>query len=663
MAITDAINTDGNLYAAYPELTVLLGGTSGAPPTDLFPLVYCTRVVQSASGSRLDFADLEFVVTGPLTNRTQPAEFSRMIDIIMPDADTTALSTRLLRGDYTRESASVTHDGESLSGQVQMRNYHFGNPLKYYDVFEVDELSTRIHSDAVFNPRIDDRVLGNMSNKNREDDADLGHLWAHPESISSTIGETYQDQTRSKWTLDEAVKSMCWLLNPDEQFVLNPESSSITLLAGAPELLAVSVPLGSRLPQALDLLLIPLGYNWYLDYTGLFPRITIFKIGTGTERELYFQSPGESLNLTDSNVNQFSTDNNIGDSFNQVTVYGSFEEAECTFTLYPGWDATHDEVAYSDLEKDGEEYSGKETVWRLFIANEAGDIDPETERLGQMPVVPDLTGIFELWVPHRRQLAEPLTYIAGTPSAATQLQVRRPHVIEYSADAGVTWLAADEKWTIKLCPDQIGILFDSKSIPEELYDAGENCRVRITGTVQGDSRINYTADRQNWAVNGRTVEQVILRPDKFEYRIRNSAGTFASVLTGTADTKDDTTEIQAFAESLRDQNQYAEIDCEFRLPGWHLQYQIGDLITKIAGREISLDGAPRSAPERRYVQVVERRFEMGPGGPSTVLIVDRGVAENATRTATPSATKSTDAIFTTAESFEGDRMAKVRAAL
>ena len=129
-------------------------------------------------------------------------------------------------------------------------------------------------------------------------------------------------------------------------------------------------------------------------------------------------------------------------------------------------------------------------------------------------------------------------------------------------------------------------------------------------------------------MNGRTIENVIVKPDKFQYRFRNIAGTYQSVLTGSADTKDDSTPIQEFAEAIRDQNQYAEIDCEFRLPGWHLEYEIGDLITKIAGREISLDAAPATAPVNRYVQIIERRFEMTPsGGPSTVLIVDRGVEE------------------------------------
>jgi hypothetical protein len=629
---TDIINTTDALVAQYDEMIVNLGPPGGNAPgdNDLFEDVYCLRVVQSASGSRLDFAELIYNLDDHLINRAQPANFAQMIDVRFPDA----LNTLIHRGDYVRESASVQQSGEALTAQSQVRGYHFGDPVTGYDVYTVAAFSAFIHSDIVFNPSVDDRTLFNMSNQNRDGNAVHGRLFVHPECVSGTVGETWQGQTRSEWTLSHAVRALCWLLNPDEDHILNPDTAVIDLLLVGPSVRAVTIPIGTRLPQALDALMIPLGFSWYLDYSTadnlLFgrPTIKIFQIGVGTEKELKFQLPGAVLDPADSNVNQFSTDNNIGDSFNVVTVLGEREEAECTFPLFAGWDSIHDGLSPTDLDKDGAQYVGHETVWRLFIANEAGDINPATARLGQTPTVPDLTGVFEHWVPHRRTLQEPLTYIAGTASAATALQERRPHVVEYSIDSGATWLAAAEGWTIKLCPDQIGILFDMKSIPQELYDAGSAGRLRITGSVFADSRINHTATRNAWAVNGRTFENVIVKPDKFQYRFRNIAGTYQSVLTGSADTKDDSTEIQEFAEAIRDQNQYAEVDCEFRLPGWHTGYEIGDLITKIAGREISLDAAPAVAPVNRYVQVVERRFEMTEqGGPSTVLIVDRGVDE------------------------------------
>gem|GEM_PF-2559533 len=630
---TDIINTIDALVAQYDEMIVNLGPVGGNAPgdNDTFEDVYCLRVVQSASGSRLDFAELVYKLDDHLVNRLQPENFARMVDVRFPDADKTLIH----RGDYVRESASVEQSGESLTAQSQMRGYHFGNPVTGYDVYAVGAFDTFINSDIVFNPMIDDRTLFNMSSENRTVDPLDGRLWVHPECVSGTVGEIWQGQTREEWTLSQAVSALCKLLNPDGTFVLNPPNQSIARLLFGPSVRAVTIPLGTRLPQALDILLIPLGFNWYLDYTVADfvppfgrPEITIFQIGVGTEKELKFQLPGAVLDPADSNVNQFSTDNNIGDSFNVVTVLGEREESECTFPLFAGWSAAHDAISAADLDKDGAQYDTHETVWRLFIANEAGDIDPAIARLGQTPTPPDLTGVFQLWVPHRRTLQEPLTYIAGTPAAATVLQERRPHVVEYSIDSGATWQASAEGWTIKLCPDQIGILFDMKGIPEELYDAGSAGRLRITGSVFADSRLKHTATRNAWAVNGRTIENVIVKPDKFQYRFRNIAGTYQSVLTGMADTKDDSTEIQEFAEAIRDQNQYAEIDCEFRLPGWHLEYEIGDLITKIAGREISLDAAPATAPVNRYVQIIERRFEMTTsGGPSTVLIVDRGVEE------------------------------------
>lgn len=641
----DAINTTDAIFQEYQELSVLLGPEDGSPPVvadpgdpegdppveptpaDTFEGVRCVRVVQSAGGSRLDYADLVYALTASLEDRVQPSGFARMVHVRLPDDDETLLHA----GDYVRESAKVEKDGESLTAQSQLRPYHFGLPLHRYIVWNpIIEAEDDIQDDVVFNPVVDGEVQYNQSDKFRDADASKGYIWAHPELASSTVGETYQDQVRSGWTLQSCVHAICNLLNNSEAFILNPTTTSIDVLAGAPLIRNVRIPLGTTLEKALDMLLVPLGYNHWIDYeTDEKPTITLYQIGVGTEKELKFQSVGETLDLAESNVNQFSTDNAIGDSFNQVTVYGQFEEGECTFPVFPAWDPAGDSITPADLAKDGAEYPTHQTAWRLFIANEAGDVDPETERLGQMPVVPDLTDVFANYIPHRRALMEPLTYLQDEEEGySTATKQRMPHVVEYSIDSGVNWLPAEESWTIKLCPNQIGILFDGNQIPQELYDAGDSGRLRITGTIYGDSRVYNTALKESFAANGRVFEQLISRPDKFQSRFRNTTGDYASVLTGDADEVDHNADCLEFAEEIRDRNHYAEIDCEFRLPGLHLEYKIGDLITKIAGREISLDAAPTGAPSHRYVQIVERRWEYDPeGGPSTVLIVDRGLAE------------------------------------
>jgi hypothetical protein len=629
MPTTDALNTTGAKVYVYPEMSVYLGDGSGNAPPDtspsVFSNVYCSRVVQSASGSRMDYAELSWRLTASLINRTQPANFARMVDVRIP---TTGTETKIHRGDYVRESFRVDQQAETLTAQSQWRPYHYGDALGYYWVLVPGTTTlTRIFDDVIFNPIVDGKIRGNRSSVLRSvgGGSDVSYLWIHPECADTATGETSVGQTRSLWTLLEATKAICELLNA-ETFCTDPNwTAAATTLSGAPSLQNVTIPIGTRLHDALDMLLIPLGYNWYLDYTtATKPRIVLFKIGSGTTRELYFQAPNSSLNLETSNVNKFGVDNAIGDAFNQVKIVGDFERAEVTLPLYAAWDSAGDTLTPFDLRKDGSDYSEHQTTWRLFIANEAGDISTTTSRFGQTPIMPTLSSVFTYYVPHRRVLEEPLTFASGTGQPQ-----RFPHWLEYSVDSGTTWKPAEESWSYKLCPDQIGVYFDGMDIPQELRDAGNNWRLRITGTVAGDSRITTTAAKTSNAVNGRVFEQVLSMPDKFVKRWRQTTGTYQSKLntTGsTGDTQDDQTALDAYAVAMRNQNHFAEVDCEFRLPGWHTYYQIGDVITKIAGREISLNAAPVGSTVQRYVQIVERRFEMGPEGPSTVLIVDRGTA-------------------------------------
>lgn len=624
----DAINTTDALFQAYPEMTVLLGAEDGTPPAegDAFENVYCSLVVQSA-GSRLDFANLTWALDEELQDREQPASFARMVQVELPDTE----KTRLHLGDYISEGFRVDQDGEFLTATAQLRPYHFGVPVTGYRVWDaIDDNQKMIADHIVFNPTIDEKTVFNRSNKPRSEalgDGFSGYLWTHPELADSPVGEIYQGQTRNEWTLYEATQALCELLNPDQEFIKRPLTVDLDVLNDAPPLRNVTIEMGTYLPAALDKILIPLGYNHWIDYTQDQPQIVFFKIGEGEEKELLFPAVGTILDPAEANVNQLAVTNSIGDSFNQVIVYGDFQTAELTLPLYPGWPIASDTIAAEDLAKDGTQYPTHVNAWRLWIANEAGDIEPTLERLGQIPTVPDLGGVFTIATPHRRTLGEPLTYQNDAEIGDNKKQ-RQPIKVEYSINGGTTWLPTEEQnWTIKLCPDQIGVYFDGNEIPQELYDAGSSARVRVTGTVKGDYRVRGFALKQAHAVNARTNEQVLFLPEKFQHKWRQEDGPFASVLTGDADERADNTPAEDYAEKIRDQSHHAEIDCEFRLPGWHIEYKIGDLITKVAGRELAMDGATETSPTRRYVQIVERRFEMSrDGGPSTVLIVDRGVA-------------------------------------
>lgn len=646
MPTTDVLNTAGSLAYQYPEMKVYIGSGDAAPPDSsptVFSNVYCSRVVQSASGSRLDYAELTWALTDHLINRTQPANFARMIDVRLPVSPT---ELKLHRGDYVRESMRLDPTEESLTAQSQMRPYHFGEPATAYKVWHEPLNSVRqIQDDIVFNPTVDGQTQFNRSSKSETatmgpTDPNTIYLWAHPELADATYSQTYNDQTRSEWTMQEAVKSLCYLLNPSQTFIYNPSNSELAAIftSATIPIRDIRIPLGTHLPQALDALLIPHGFNWYLNYTtATKPTIKLFKIGAGAQKTLKLQMPGGVLDLTLSNVNKLSVDSNIADSFNQVTVLGDYKRYEVTLPLHAAWSYAVDAYEPYRLAQDGPDYEENQSAWRLWIANEAGDLDTTVSRFGQLPAVPEFWDDIPLtyFTPHRRTIDDPITMIPSDPASASgptdnRLQ-RIPVLLEYSIDGGTTWKPAEDGWSYKVCPDQIGVYFDGHDIPVELYEAGNNHRLRLTGTIASDQRLSYTAYKSATnAVNGRVFAKVYTQPDKFQYIQQLTAGTLASRFAGTdypADERNDTTAIQSYAEKLRDQNQFADLSCEFRLPGWHDEYKIGDLLTEVDGRELSLNAAPSGSTVQRYVQIVERRFEMGSGGPETVLIVDRGVSQ------------------------------------
>ena len=660
MTTTDAVNTTGSLAFAYPAMKVYLGAAGGAAPPDSSPTafsgVWCERVVQSASGSRLDYAELRYNLSSPLQNRTQPANFARMVDVRLPSSP----EIKIARGDYVRESAQVQMQGDALTAQVQLRPYHFGAPCKgYWAISGPTSDKVIIQDDIVFNPLVDGIVRPNRSDQylpgSQAASRDAFYL-THPESLDTTASQTRIGETATYWTIQQAALYLLWTLSWDNgeliraEFIETPTMADASVLSNSyitgPQLRDIRIPVGTYLPQALDVLLIPLGYNWYVDYDrATKPIIKFFKIGAGTEKEIKLQAVGATLTLADSNCNQFSVDNAIGDSFNEVHIFGDYRRKEVTLPLYPYWPKSKDALNAWDLQKDGEKYRGNETVWRMWIANEGVDWDPALDSTGRpggtvsIPYFGTLSSPVTYYTNgqvfpgvervHRRILEEPLT---TARTAASERPQRVPHFVEYSTDSGGTWKPAEPHWSIQILPDQIGILFDGHELPMELYEAGTNARLRITGTIASDKRIEYIAGQVSAdAVNGRAVRQVLVQPDKFRRMERQTTGPFASILIDdhtTADEVDDSTLIEQQAKAIRDQNHFADVSAEFRLPGWHVEYKIGDLITKVAGREISLNAAPSGASENRYVQIVERRFENSDsGGPSTVLIVDRGVAQ------------------------------------
>lgn len=634
MPFTDLVNTDGELVFQYPVPVVLLGDAGSSRPTveDASSGIIPKRIVRSAGGARLDYADLEIPLSSNLVSRSQPADFTRVIDVRISQAgDTwpTPSGPSQHLGDYLVETEEVSESGESLTGQSQLRSYHFGIPLRGFLVWnQLSSDEVWIDDTIVFNPVVDGRVLPNMSNKTRSGFDSF--LWAHPETSQTSRSTTWQTQSLSKWPLALAVQTICDACNSAEVFVRNPGDDELAILAGWIFVNDVRLPVGQYLPAYLDALLLPMGFNWFIKYLPdpedaekTKPQIKFFKRFEGDEKKVYFQMPGNVLDLELSNVNQYSVSRSIADSINECEVFGDLERREITLPLWPMWESDDDSTSRSDLDKSEPESAyftaDKQLVWRAWAANEAGDLtELRTDDLAAGDP-PDLTSVFSVYVPHRRTIEEPISqWKDGT---------RQPIFIEYSIDGGTTWqVVPDSFGSIKLMPDMIGIIFDSDMPPEELMTAGTDARLRITGTVAGDKRVRGFAIKQSYSVNARNNRMVLNLPDKFQDIQVQTTGDFASVIEAedVAD-RDDTTEIQDYAEEIRDRNNGAELDCEISMPGFHCgYYEIGDLITEIDGREVSLNAASAEDPNPRYPQITEIRLEVTDKGPRTVLVLDRG---------------------------------------
>jgi len=362
-------------------------------------------------------------------------------------------------------------------------------------------------------------------------------------------------------------------------------------------------------------------------YSKTKPQIVVFQKGVGEERELNFQAPGSVLDLATSNCNKYSVMRRIGDSVNQTKVIGAIERAEVTIELVRGWPTEDDKKTASQLDKSDpeSEYILFPTTWRLWVANESGDY---TGTRIEIEAALDLSSVFSRWLPHRREAEDPFTY-QGSVDGKKQ---RRQIFVEYTTDIE----ALEVKWVILpddfgqpfVLPDQIGILFTGNTPPEALIGAGDKAGVRITCVVAGDAKLVGDAARKTFGpVNGRVVELVLDMPQKFRKNWVQQDGDYASTLAldeAGAETADDSIAITTYAEKIRDDHEVAELDCEFSLPGLHIEYKIGDLITKINGREISLDQASVDATLPRYPQITKIEWRYNPG-PETILTVDRGV--------------------------------------
>ncbi|NOX55584.1 MAG: hypothetical protein GXP27_14325 [Planctomycetes bacterium] len=641
------------------RLVVLLGDDQGNPPSvrDEAEWLLPISISRAAGGRRLDTMVLQVDLERAgwrLVDTTAPVGTNRLIQVHAIDDQG---NHRFLSWGKMMAQQLIVDDGkETVRITARQDPYLFGRPLDGY--LAVDSIDTQgtftvnwVHRDVVFNPEVDGKIVGNRHHVTDPNDESYYFLDPDADEEAHRGNLPASENVRERWTLAEAVHALCWLLNPDEDYYKNPTLAEldVALAPPVPDSLNENDPdfadkyedykrsivrnhrirRGLFLPEALDRLLTPYGFGWYTIPTeqtvsgATFTtyrcesKFVFFRRGTGVVQQVWLQRPGESIDPTLANVSDLSIHYDIGRLRNTITGHTAPIVVESTFELQKGWPESADSTSRSNLyrKKDGVD----PTIGNKWVLNESGKYTGQrseiTEPFDWSTVLDPLTEekVGEL----RRRRFLPRVSVADQP--APDRKSDDEYLVEWHNPRTNQWERVP--WKFSVLKNECGILFQEPAPPASLWQLiadgqPDQARVRITASVELDQRSEATAERSDDSPNADEVPLFLDLSRRFRRRlVRNSAH-------GSDRDLEDVNEMDDYLEELRKSSDAATVHTSIVLHGIdHPQYQIGDLIEKVVGRDLSLDANNPSSGNPKRPQIVGFNWRLR-GGQSLELLLD-----------------------------------------
>ena len=576
--------------------------------------LYPVSMTRTASGRRDDVLTIGVKAPASVVDNGLSNFLGRQVEVWAKDDN--YQPTIMVGWGFISGKPIVIDDRQEMYGfEARIGDEHFGVKMEKYPVWDIDGNEIEVMRPLVFNPQIDTLIEGNMSDQ--KDDRNGWHFVIDPESMRTEQAREVQEQSRLLWKLSDAVLALCWWLNPDP-YVTNPSQKDVSAAFSARNdlLKNVEIPIGTSLPDALDILLTPLEYGWCLvhgvDKDNIrSSKITFFQRGSGPTKSLLMQRPvqfGDVPEIRDrrkTSVVSFDAMINNAALANRVIGYGKYQEREITVELKPGWDKAFDTKRLADLKEDSAFYREHPEVLRKWIWDTAGDyIDFRDD----MTAPVDLGNIFG---------------VDGDGDPIKQLVVRRrffrclsQHEDADDKESNGYWLqwwnksiknASDAdtkedpgwvriKWPFSVLEKECGIWFNGETPPTQLWklfygNHYEDARLRITATIRGDFCVKGDAIRRVGSPNKLDVVLPLDLGDKFQDSKVVSGGNLGSIFAADpTDARDDTAAIQQYCEQVRNVEDCLRMDSAIPLEGpLHPEYQIGDMLQRIDGRNLSLD--------------------------------------------------------------------------
>lgn len=616
-----------SLSRAQTRLVVRMGNEDGGVPDarDNVDYLHATRIEHTAGGQRVNAITLDYDLgkqNEHIIDTLAPKGVNREIEV--REIDLQGELKRILGwGKLATQPVSIG-ETESIQFIARMDKHLFGSPLGKTPFWTPISGGSVLQLDRplVFNQEVDEIILANRSNKEWSARNDA-YVFFDSLSINTATARTYHGQVPAKWRIFEAVHTLCWLLNPDETYITNPTRADCWIdlheLDESTEVLRnLSLRTGIYLPQALDELLVPFGASWTVDTTadeetGLtVRRLRFFRRNHGTKRQLFLARPGEKLVPTKSNVPQLGITYDVANLANKIVGCSSRKQREGTWLLWCCWPTSQDNLDREQLESDPEYAKDYPHAYHKFVLNEHG---------GWTGLRPEITGPTDLTahfggdptLPTARTFMPCLSRVLSTDSDKLE---SRGIVVEWLNPDTDAWERVT--WGHSNLAQECGIWFEK--IPQKLYDAIQadptTARIRVTATIEGDTKLYKTAGPSTESPNGDDVELRLELGDKFHDKLVMSSSIFYG--DSGNDNSDDASALDGYVARILAVEDSAELSVSAILEGIdHPEYQIGDLITSVNGRNLQLNrNNPTPGVPKKYLQIMGITYNI-PSGPDS----------------------------------------------
>jgi len=486
-----------------------------------------------------------------------------------------------------------------------------------------------IKRDLIFNPVIDGVVRGNM-----RDVENVGLYMVDYESIRTAQARRFQKYEYSSdeafrtsadkriFTLPKAVQYLCELLNRDEQDIDNPTAEhlqSLTKKVATPAIRNVKIPTGLYLNEALDLLLTPVGYTWFLRYNAKNskPRIYVRRRGDGPKQLALLQKASSPFDPEKNTNDEATLAAGSHTSFNAVTVLSGPRRREVTMELVKGWKREYDSLDEDATATDSEYFQNRpefRDVFRKFVADEAGDYIGFRDTIKEPADLKRFFGYDAM--PKRRKMHPCLTRNAdGTPVG--------PHGVRISwklesDPSSAEWKPLEEMdyGEVQLLEQEIGIYFSGLLVPLEVWANGGKVKFRVTFSLDEDDRYSQTVKDVTTPLP-KTITHVVDAADRFHFREVDKSSEFYDAVKAEkmlADEVDDTEAMKEHARGLLKSYNVMDLGASFKVIGLTTpQLEPGDVITEIRGRDISLSalkGGNGSETDDQFPQITSIRYDL-----------------------------------------------------